>query len=264
MFIYNNKEYEKVWFSSDEHYGSSRHLEFSKRLDYHENTEKEKRIREFKTELEKENTPESIKKALIRNLAMSHYGGIATLPVSRMDAEITRKHNSRVCSNDLVFHLGDFGNFEQVSQLDGDHILIMGNYEYDECKKSYDDDINKYADMIKSKYKFIDVLPNYRISVTNDNLFSPISKDVFDLFITHKPEDCIWLTDPETGHNIPEHVEADRVTMNLFGHIHDKGKVKRFGLNVGIDCNHYYPVSQEEVCFYISAILHHYDENVFM
>ena len=72
------------------------------------------------------------------------------------------------------------------------------------------------------------------------------------------------MSDRETAQKIPEHVEGDRVTMNLFGHIHDKGKVKRFGLNVGIDCNHYYPVSQEEVCFYISAILHHYDENVFM
>ena len=86
---------------------------------------------------------------------MSHYGGIATSPVTRMDAEITRRHNSRVCSNDLVFHLGDFGSFEQVSHLDGDHVLIMGNYEYDECKNRYNDDLDLYRTMIISKYKFI-------------------------------------------------------------------------------------------------------------
>jgi calcineurin-like phosphoesterase family protein len=52
--------------------------------------------------------------------------------------------------------------------------------------------------------------------------------------------------------------------MNIFGHIHEKCKVKRFGLNVGVDAHHFYPVAKEEVEFYLYAILHYYDSEVFM
>jgi hypothetical protein len=59
-------------------------------------------------------------------------------------------------------------------------------------------------------------------------------------------------------------IHNDKYIMNLFGHIHEKAKVKPYGLNVGIDTNHYYPFSIEEVEFYLVAILDYYDLNVFM
>ena len=80
--------------------------------------------------------------------------------------------------------------------------------------------------------------------------------------MTHKPEDCFWILDKSIYK--PDVLPDKRCIMNLFGHIHEKAKVKRFGLNVGIDCNHYYPVSCEDVAFYLNAIIHHYDNNVFM
>jgi hypothetical protein len=40
--------------------------------------------------------------------------------------------------------------------------------------------------------------------------------------------------------------------------------VKRNGLNVGVDCHNFYPVSVETIVFYTVAIKKHYDENVFM
>ena len=51
--------------------------------------------------------------------------------------------------------------------------------------------------------------------------------------------------------------------MNLFGHIHEKGKIKEYGFNVGVDANCFLPVPPEDVKFYIHAILHYYDNNVF-
>ena len=40
--------------------------------------------------------------------------------------------------------------------------------------------------------------------------------------------------------------------------------VKRFGLNVGVDCHNFYPIDEEVVKFYRNAIINHYDEEVFM
>lgn len=50
----------------------------------------------------------------------------------------------------------------------------------------------------------------------------------------------------------------------LFGHIHKLQMVKRNGLNVGIDCHNFCPIPLETVHFYRNAILHAYDENVFL
>jgi calcineurin-like phosphoesterase family protein len=50
----------------------------------------------------------------------------------------------------------------------------------------------------------------------------------------------------------------------LFGHIHGRQKVKKFGLDVGVDCNNFTPVSKDEVLFYFNAIdKKYYDEDVF-
>ena len=51
--------------------------------------------------------------------------------------------------------------------------------------------------------------------------------------------------------------------FNLFGHIHKLQMVKRNGLNVGVDCHNFKPISLEEVLWYKNAIENHYDYNVF-
>ena len=38
--------------------------------------------------------------------------------------------------------------------------------------------------------------------------------------------------------------------FNLFGHIHDLGFIKPYGLNVGVDVNHYRPMSYEKMMYY--------------
>jgi len=55
--------------------------------------------------------------------------------LKQMNKEIISRWNSKVCKNDVVYHLGDFafGSVEQIkefrSQLNGTIILIRGNHD---------------------------------------------------------------------------------------------------------------------------------------
>jgi calcineurin-like phosphoesterase family protein len=63
-------------------------------------------------------------------------------------------------------------------------------------------------------------------------------------------------------HEPEEAIPSDR--FFLFGHIHKLQMVKRNGLNVGVDCHNFAPISLETVLFYKNAIQNLYDENVFI
>ena len=52
--------------------------------------------------------------------------------------------------------------------------------------------------------------------------------------------------------------------VHLFGHIHEKQMIKRFGLNVWIDCHNFKPIDLDTVLFYDNALKNFYDEEVFM
>ena len=68
------------------------------------------------------------------------------------------------------------------------------------------------------------------------------------------------------GHNfhlVHEPVNQHPHKFNLFGHIHKLQMVKKNGLNVGVDCHNFKPISLEEVLWYKNAIENHYDINVF-
>ncbi len=264
MFVYKNKEYENVWFTSDEHYGSDRHILLSKRLEFSEDIA----IAEIKSKYATTTPVFPLPKHIERAIKNSRFGNKSDTRASivNMNNKFIENHNLLVGKNDLVFHIGDFGDFSYSNKLNGDHILIMGNYEYDDCMKNYDGNIPVYIDMLTTQYNFIDVLDNYTfdLSKTDQNIIGPYNEEIGQIYITHKPENCIWISDIETGKYVPDIMPNDKYIMNLFGHIHEKSKIKRFGLNVGIDCHHYYPVSQGDVAFYLYAIFHYYDENVFM
>ena len=222
--IYLSK-FDKIWFTSDEHFGSQRALELSQRIPFMPNN------------------------------------------VSRMNNHIIRCHNQRVGDNDLVIHLGDFGVFNYLSFLNGQHLLIKGNYEIDDVmfleKMRAPGVIDKLAGGI------LNLRDNMYFS--NNTLSKYFSSKFCDrielLYMTHKPEDCIIadeLINVVEDSYKPFQLMNGNYIMNLFGHIHEKAKVKPYGLNIGIDCHHYYPFSTEEVEFYLMAILDHYDKNVFM
>jgi calcineurin-like phosphoesterase family protein len=146
MFIYNGREYDNVWFTSDEHYNSGRHLTLSCRLGFEEE-EKEKRIREYEAALDKTNRSEYSKRAIINLMRYGVYGASVDLegPVEKMTQYIIDKHNSRVGDNDIVFHIGDFGDYEYAKYLNGHHVLILGNYEAKDMADNYNKSFTEYS-----------------------------------------------------------------------------------------------------------------------
>lgn len=168
----------------------------------------------------------------------THFGSQRTLELSQrpfktveeMDKILIENWNSVVGKNDIVYHLGDFGNYNTVKQLNGNIVLIYGNYELK--------DRIKREDLIE--YGF------------NDAEYNPTRRKINNIFLnlSHLPSES------EKRININE--------FNLFGHIHKLQMVKKFGLNVGTDCHNFYPINIETVMFYKNAIDNFYDSEVFM
>lgn len=266
MFVYNGKKYDKVWFTSDEHYGSDRHITLSCRLGF-KDLNKEKQITQYKKSLDRSDISESIKKAMLTRFKHSVYGSILETPVSKMNDLFIKNHNERVGDDDIVFHVGDFGEYDYAKYLNGDHVLILGNYEAKDIADNYNNSFTEFREKIITKYKFIDVCENYMLELDDNNkndikFSTPLTDEVSGIFITHIPSSCYYTRDE--NNNIKPMIRDNKFIMNLFGHIHEKGKIKSFGLNIGIDGHHFYPVSKEEVDFYLYAILHYYDNEVFM
>lgn len=65
-----------------------------------------------------------------------------------------------------------------------------------------------------------------------------------------------WLT------HYPTRARPDR--FNLVGHIHDRWKVQRNMLNVGVDVHHFQPVPEDRVGFYFRSICDVYDQDVWV
>jgi len=169
--------------------------------------------------------------------ADTHFGSKRTLDLSRrpfqsveeMDEAMIANWNAQVKSGDLVYHLGDFGNYNVSRRLNGDIALLFGNYERDDLEKGL---------------------------VTLDTLR--------ETFYAIYKEFCLMLTlDLQHIALVHEPSHRPQGIFSLFGHIHEKQLVKVNSLNVGVDCHHFAPISQDVVRFYREAIQKHYDEEVF-
>ena len=175
----------------------------------------------------------------------THFSQIRTLKYFRppfknaqeMNQTIVCNWNKIVNKNDLIYHLGDFGDLKFVEKLNGNIILILGNYEIKDMKENFNNNFKEYKKYLIS-LGFKDVIKKGKIIT----LSNPKEK----IYLTHRPTDC------------------NETLFNLFGHIHNLCKVKKFGLNVGTDCFNYLPVSIEEVLFFKQAIEKYYDQDVFV
>lgn len=161
--------------------------------------------------------------------------------VEEMDNDFIKKWNETINKDDIVNHLGDFGNYELVQHLNGKICLLVGNYERNDI------------DLLNlSKHDFKQKLLDYGFSdVRFEDWLSHFNK--YPFYLMHEPEHYKYIGQ---GNNDPP-------IFALFGHIHQLQMVRRYGLNVGIDCHNYKPISIDTVLFYKNAIENHYDYNVF-
>jgi len=141
-----------------------------------------------------------------------------------MNKTIISNWNSIVGENDIVYHLGDFGDVECVDFLNGRINFLSGNY-----------DDQKTLDYFAKRHIII---------LEQDHL---LKIDQYNFCLVHEP----YKTKMSEDH------------FFLFGHIHKLQMVKINGLNVSVDCHNFFPLSFEDVLFYRNAIINHYDKNVF-
>lgn len=171
--------------------------------------------------------------------------GLYFSDLNDMNWQMVSRWNDVVSEGDTVYHLGDFGDFEYLKYLNGNIILLEGNYERDGISYPTPAQKDLLCDYVKEEY-IIDKMNN--------------------LVMTHEPSHI-------------EQISAS--TFYLFGHIHEKQKVKngvyetceregtgnikyhKYGLNVGVDCHNFAPVSIETINFYRKAIVDVYDRECF-
>lgn len=168
--------------------------------------------------------------------ADTHFGSDRALTLScrpfksveDMDWTMIQRWNDKVKPGDKVYHLGDFGELWPLQYLNGDITLILGNYE----RKLDDAGISE-------------LLRHPKLQVES-------SDEVEEFFLAHEPKNGLKKMK----------AESDKDWL-LFGHIHGRQKVKKFGIDVGVDANNFSPISIEEVRFYTNAIAKgYYDEDV--
>lgn len=231
-----------------------------------------------------------------------HYGSKRTLELSKrpfsntneMDQFMITEFNKIVDYQATTIHLGDFGDYHNVSELNGRHFLIWGNYELNEflnenqwikdsivkfklnCNISTNEDIarivNKLSNELSTRYvssdsvePIVKFLERYEESAREFNLkiikcgfdtvlsygVAKIEQDNMKLFCTHEPNDCNkeFIISPQN--------------IQLFGHIHGRQTIKKYGIDVGVDAHHFRPLSLSDIQFFANAIENHYDSNVF-
>ena len=155
--------------------------------------------------------------------------------IEEMNWKIIENWNNRVHPKDIVYHLGDFGELWPIKYLNGEIVLIEGNYEKDEINKNKE---------YKNKLENIFIKVYDKPYINDDFVFSK-------KILCHEPIDGLELYNKIKYDNT---VEYNKNIFILFGHIHGRQKIKEFGIDVGVDANNFYPISEEEVQFFKNAI----------
>ncbi|MDE6583450.1 MAG: nucleoside hydrolase [Clostridia bacterium] len=158
--------------------------------------------------------------------------------VEEMNNQLVKRWNSVVSPNDTVYHIGDFADldishYDIVKKLNGNIILICGNYEEEIFKRDFETFKSRmlnlgFADVIQGGMYLDEKVLGQKVYLTH--------------IPTRHAKDCI----------------------TLFGHVHSLNLVKKFGFNVASPYHYFTPIGAKSVKRYIDFIQHHADEDVFV
>lgn len=163
------------------------------------------------------------------------------ISTDEMDLAMISNWNKKVTMNDDVFHAGDLGDLDKIRDIIGclnfrTLTIIPWNYE----RKEYD--------------KFKKAVKGLRNVTIEENGFGFTEKES-NFYIVHEPlTPALENADTKFG--------KDNYCV-LFGHTHNRGNVKRNGINIGTDCWGFTPISIDEVLWLDNARKNFWDENVF-
>lgn len=193
--------------------------------------------------------------------ADTHFGQKRALELSRRPFKTVEDMDSRMLFNinqailkakepvELI-HLGDFGNHEMVRSIKCPVTLLMGNYE----RKEVEDkqlSLREYSRFLQDMYGYVSVIPatSFRLTINNGEI---------PLACVHEPTNAKGLIKDKESR-----IETVDPAHVLFGHIHGRQKIKKMGMDVGVDANNYRPFTEADIMFYLNAIDKFYDEEVF-
>ena len=131
---------------------------------------------------------------------------------NEMDKEMIKNWNKFIKPNDIVYHLGDFGNLDILKKLNGRIRLVMGNHERKE-------------------------------ELSREDLLAAGFDEVYEVNVVIEVDGLMMNLIHEPSKNNPG-------MFNLFGHLHNLCIVKEFGINVGQDCNYFRPINFDKICLY--------------
>jgi calcineurin-like phosphoesterase family protein len=142
--------------------------------------------------------------------------------VHHMNQELVKNWNSVVGEEDVVFHLGDFGNTMSAKDmihilnfLNGKIFLIKGNHEKSVLKKQYTRDRFEW---IRDKYEL------------------EFGKEKSDLLVMCHYAHRVWN-------------KSHFGSLHVYGHSHGSMEHTPWGksMDVGVDCNDYKPIALTKV-----------------
>ncbi len=144
---------------------------------------------------------------------------------------LVEKHNKKVGPEDLVYVNGDVlyqkanpADFlPQIARFHGRKILIRGNHD----RPFTDEQFEPYFEKIVPEGAGVEA-----------------EIGGIACYITH----------------YPSLARVDR--YNLVGHVHSAWKIQLNSLNVGVDVNHFFPVDETQVPFFLNAVTNFYDLDV--
>lgn len=163
------------------------------------------------------------------------------MTMEAMEATLIELFNERVQSDDLVFHLGDFGfygnagNARILAAMNGRHVLILGNHD---------------GTLTAAR----------TVGFSEVYYAAAIELDGRRLFLRHIPPDECRGDDPRKFAD-KYHMEppAD-IDIFLCGHVHEKfqthHKWRRPVVNVGVDRWGFAPVTLDQILAVVPNITH--------
>lgn len=148
----------------------------------------------------------------------------------KFEKTIFKIWNSQVKKDDIIYHLGDYVNYNKnctngwqkglknIKRCKAKVILIIGNDEQRIIRDFFSNDFDSFKDYCKG-LGFYDVKKEDYLNFRG-----------LKVYLNHYP--C----------------KHKQNYLNLFGHTHRiTGVWKPFGLNVGCDLNHFYLFTEEEI-----------------
>ncbi len=140
-----------------------------------------------------------------------------------MTETLVKNWNSVVSKKDIVYHLGDFGDYNVIKRLNGKVYLICGNHD----KLEKDESFEQFRQKLKN-LGFADV---YKDGIMLDKKIFGI-----DVYMNHYPS--------KTKPNM----------VNFFGHVHSLKPIKRMGINVAANYHKGMPISRKDMQFFIKFV----------